>query len=770
MTDQRTPPGQPVAAVPGEGTDDALRRALAMQEAIFEGSRDAIFISDAESRFVAVNAAACELTGYSADELLSMSIPELHEEVDLHAYQAHHGSIMAGAEVLSEAPLLRKDGLKVDAEFNSRRFFIDDKPLMHTTARDISARKRAAEALRASSELLSAFIKHSPIYAFIKDVAPLESRVLIASENYRDMVGVPGSEMVGKTMEELFPPEFAAKITADDWEVVSRGEILTLDEDLGDRHYTTIKFPIALGEKQLLAGYSIDITERKRAVEALRESREMLNEAQHIAGLGSYVLDIPSGHWERSDLLDTVFGIDEGFDRTVEGWATLIHPDDRQMMLDYFTSKVVGEGRAFDREYRIVRPRDGAVRWVHGLGRLERDADGRLVLMRGTIQDITERKLAEEALANSRAQLVQAQKLESVGRLAGGVAHDFNNILQALLSLATVLRFKAGTPELAAIVAEIEAHIRRGAGLTRQLLLFSRRQMAETKRVDLGDLASAAAVLLRRLIPENIHLAVETTPSRLWVEADPGQLQQVLMNLAVNAKDAMMEGGTLTIRTSGGSGEAVLEVIDTGHGLDDETRAHLFEPFFTTKDAGKGTGLGLSVVHGIVERHGGRVEVDSAPGKGSRFRVVLPAAPPPGESSTRGGGDETLPRGHGERILVVEDEDGARGSLNELLRMLGYRVTAVASGEEAGLLPDEPAPDLLLSDLMLPGIDGAALAAGLRGRWPEMEVVLMSGYTEDEAVRRGVDEGSVHFLQKPFDIDSLAGAVRAALATRRGHD
>ena len=355
-----------------------------------------------------------------------------------------------------------------------------------------------------------------------------------------------------------------------------------------------------------------------------------------------------------------------------------------------------------------------------------------------------------------------------MGGLAGGVAHDFNNILQAMLSLATVLRLKAASPELTRTVTEIEAHVERGAGLTRQLLLFSRRQVAERKRLDLGELVGAAGVLLRRLIPENIRLTLDTTPERLWVEGDAGQLQQVLMNLAVNAKDAMAGGGTLTLRTGAAVGEVVVEVIDTGHGMDAETRAHLFEPFFTTKEVGKGTGLGLSVVYGIVEQHGGRVEVESEPELGSTFRVILPALPAPEEAEDTPGAEAELLRGRGERLLVVEDEDGAREGLAELLTMLGYEVTAVGSGEEAGALPAESAPALLLTDLMLPGIDGAALAAGLRDRWPGLRVVMMSGYTDDEAVRRGVEEGAEHFLQKPFDVAALARAVRAALAGASG--
>ena len=509
----------------------------------------------------------------------------------------------------------------------------------------------------------------------------------------------------------------------------------------------------------------VDITERKHAEAVLRESERRLRSVLDSVSLAALMLDARGSIIFCNDYLLAIAGWtrDEVLGRS---WFDLfVPPEIRREIREAVFAEAIAAGKAPSHHQNEILTRSGERRLINWNNTVLRDHAGAVIGVASIGEDITERRSAEEALAQSRAQLLQSQKLQAVGRLAGGVAHDFNNIIQAMLSLATVLHLKAGRPELVRIVDEIEAHIKRGAALTQQLLLFSRRQAGERKRLELGEAASAAAGLLRRLIPENILLAVEDPPEPVWVDANPGQLQQVLMNLVVNARDAMPSGGTLTVRAGGGAGEATVEVVDTGCGMDEATRSHLFEPFFTTKDAGRGTGLGLSVVHGIVEQHGGRVEVESEPGKGSTFRVMLPSMPAPERPAAAPGDDAELPRGQGERVLVVEDEDGAREGLSELLTMLGYGVTALGSAEDALALPDAPAPDLLLTDLMLPGIDGATLAARLRERWTHLRVVLMSGYTEDEAVRRGVDEGSVRFLQKPFDVATLARAVSSTLAS-----
>jgi PAS domain S-box-containing protein len=376
-----------------------------------------------------------------------------------------------------------------------------------------------------------------------------------------------------------------------------------------------------------------------------------------------------------------------------------------------------------------------------------------------TLRGAAERRRAEAALR-------QAQKMEAVGRLAGGVAHDFNNVLQAILSMTQVLRTRGGDPvSWNVTLSELENQIRRGGGLTRQLLVFARREVSKPEETDLEVVLRDGATMLARLLRENIRFLTRFPGAPLKIAADRGQIEQVLMNLVLNAADAMPQGGELSL-DAGRDGDPWVwfSVADTGHGIPAELHGRIFEPFFTTKEIGQGTGLGLSVVHGIVTSHGGRVEVNSEVGQGSSFRVVLPAlgyGPTPVARR-----DEVLPEaapGAGERVLVVEDEEGAREGLKEILAILGYQPVAVTSGEEALALDARDRFDVLLTDLVLPGINGAELAGRLSGRWPRLAVIIMSGYTEDEAMRRGIRAGEVRFLQKPFDMETLARELRSAL-------
>jgi two-component system cell cycle sensor histidine kinase/response regulator CckA len=384
---------------------------------------------------------------------------------------------------------------------------------------------------------------------------------------------------------------------------------------------------------------------------------------------------------------------------------------------------------------------------------------GRIVGITGLLTDITEQK----ALS---AQLRQAQKMEAIGLMAGGVAHDFNNLLQAMTTEIGLLCARADDPRAVATHGlELDESVRRGALLTRQLLLFSRQQTAEPVPLDLNEVIAQTIAMLRRMVRDDVKLVMVLGDGALPVVADRGQLDQVLMNLVLNSSDAMPQGGTITVRSGRHAGRAWFSVADTGSGIPAEIRERIFEPFFTTKTTGKGSGLGLAVVHGIVAHHAGTIGVESELDVGTTFTITLPAV---SRSRLAAAKVETPAapvslEGRGERVLLVEDEDGARQGLAEILAMLGYEVLALPNGEEAGTLPNDPAFDLVISDLFLPGIAGPPLVAGLRDRWPGLKVILMSGYAEEDVLRSALCAGKVRFLQKPFDIDTLAREIRLAL-------
>jgi two-component system cell cycle sensor histidine kinase/response regulator CckA len=390
--------------------------------------------------------------------------------------------------------------------------------------------------------------------------------------------------------------------------------------------------------------------------------------------------------------------------------------------------------------------------------------------------DITDRKRLE-------AQLLQAQKMEGIGRLAGGVAHDFNNLLTAIIGYSQLLldSYEEDDRKRSQIV-EIEKAGRRAASLTRQLLAFSRQQMMLPRVLNLNDVVADTEKMLRRLIGEDIEMVTLRNPDLGSVKADPGQIEQVLMNLVVNARDAMPEGGKLLIETNNVrlddsyacrhpytrlGAHVVLAVSDNGAGMDSDTQSHIFEPFYTTKELGKGTGLGLSTVYGIVKQSGGQIEVYSEPRKGTTFRIYLPRVAEQAEALTTGVRSD-LPEEGSETILLVEDDQMVRVFAEQVLSSKGYEVLTAACGSDAMTLSQEykGTIDLLLTDTVMPGMSGPQLAQQLGQSRPETTVIYMSGYTDEAVIRHGVLDEGVHFIQKPFPPDDLARKVREVLDGR----
>jgi signal transduction histidine kinase/CheY-like chemotaxis protein len=511
-----------------------------------------------------------------------------------------------------------------------------------------------------------------------------------------------------------------------------------------------------------------DEAQRPDAVQPTNEHRISL--ALQNAGVGLWEMDYRTGRFTLSAITEAHYGLVPGtFEGTQDAFVERIHPADRRMVLDA-CRHASASGEPFSIEYRTIWP-DGSVRWVASAGRIMLGARSEPVHGAGTSMDVTNRRALEE-------QHHQARTMEAVGRLAGGVAHDFNNLLTAILGYCELLieTSTLSEPDRADIL-EIQRAGSRAAGLTRQLLAFSRKQIIEPTLLGLNGLVTEIRPALEQLVGEDIELVLSLGPALRAVSADRGQVEQVVMNLAANARDAMPHGGTLTIETTSVALDELyarthlnvkpgpyvaLTVTDTGTGMTPEVQARLFEPFFTTKEPGKGTGMSMATVHGIVMRSGGSVSVSSEVGKGTTFKVYFPSAEVV-ESAAAAASAARLHFG-GETVLLVEDSEGLRELAQRLLARQGYTVIVAANAEEALRLFDENVSiDLVLTDVVMPGASGATLAKQLMERRPAVKVIYMSGYTEDVITQHGVLQPGIAFLHKPFTSDTLGQKIRDVL-------
>jgi PAS domain S-box-containing protein len=539
---------------------------------------------------------------------------------------------------------------------------------------------------------------------------------------------------------------------------------------------------LTLDEKGQIAGIRCtiqDITEHKRSEEALRESEERYRTILENIEDGYYEVDLPGNFTFFNDSLCRMLGysrdelIGMGNDRYTD-------PENRKKLFQAF-NRVYRTGEPVkDFDWEVIR-KDGRKVYGEVSVSLIRSSTGEPIGFRGIARDVTERKRAEKEMAALQEQLIQSQKMEAVGRLAGGVAHDFNNLLTVIKGYAqlSLLDLKENDP-LWENIQEIQKATERATNLTRQLLAFSRRQILDPKVLDLNSLLKDTEKMLRRMIGEDIELVTRLSDGLGKVKIDPSQIEQVIFNLAVNARDAMPSGGKFTIETANvqsDEGYALthlgltpghyvrLSVSDTGVGMSREVQEKAFDPFFTTKEKGKGTGLGLSTVHGIVTQSGGKIWVYTEPGHGTTFKIYFPTVE--GELDTLNVKQEahSPPRGS-ETVLLVEDEPSVRDLANRLLKQQGYRVLEAANGEEALRLAQDMTGErihLLLTDVVLPHMSGKELADQLKTFRPDLKVLYTSGYTDYAVVHQGILNSGTHFLQKPFSHETLSQKVREAL-------
>lgn len=525
---------------------------------------------------------------------------------------------------------------------------------------------------------------------------------------------------------------------------------------------------IAVSNARLFEEQKRELALRREAEEALRRSEEKYRTLVEHAGEAIFVAqDLGLKFVNRRCTDITGYSADE---LTTIPIASFIHPEDREMVLTRHAQRVKGIDVPSSYSFRLVT-KAGDTRWV-SLNAVLVEWEGRPATL-NFMADITDRMALE-------AQLLQAQKMESIGRLAGGVAHDFNNMLQAIMGYCELCLMESKQGDAVnERLSQIKEAALKASDLTRQLLAFARKQTIVPKTIDLNEAVAGTIKMLRRLIGEDIELVLKPGPNLWPVLMDPTQLDQILANLCVNARDAISGVGAITIETANvvldsasarsryglePGGYVLLEVSDTGAGMDDELVAHIFEPFFTTKEKGKGTGLGLATVYGIVTQNRGAIEVRSKPGMGSTFSIYIPRTDAPAREEDEQDSSLGL-EGGSETILLVEDEGMILGIEKAILEGCGYRVIAAGSPlealEKAASL--EGKPDLLVTDIVMPHMDGMKLKEMMEASHPGIKCLFLSGYPTEVIARRGVIEEGVYFLQKPFTAKALTRKVREAL-------
>ncbi len=890
--------------------EEEREQSLSLLEATLESTADGILVVDAQGRVAAYNHRFLELWRIPED------LAKLKDDAKLLSYVVSQLSDPAGflAKVQDLYAHPREESYDL-IEFDDGRCFerlsrpqIVNQRVMGRvwSFRDITERRHAEEALREKEERLQLIFDNLTIGVY--RTTP-DGKVLIANPALMRMFGCSSFEELAQLNLETYgyAPSHPRSVFRARME--QEGQIQGF-ESAWKRPDGLVVYMRenaravrgADGTILYYEGTAEDTTQQREAEAALRRSEKLLRDSQSVAHLGSYELDISAGMWTSSPELDDLFGIDGQFARTVEGWLSLIHPEWREAMAKYFATEVLGKGKRFDKEYKIVRNIDGQECWVHGLGDLTLDDQGRPVRMIGTIQNISERKQADESLRRLQqavdtsgevifmtdvngtftyvnpaftalygyaaadvvgktsprilksgltdaqtyskfwktlqqkeifraelinrtkdgrnvtvevsvnpvvsergevegflavqrdmsertraeeerhkleSQLRQAQKMETIGTLAGGVAHDFNNILTPILVYSEMAAKHLGHDHpTRSDLEHVIAGATRAKDLVKQILTFSRQTEHERIPIELSPIVKEALKLLQASFPSTIEIEAKIQAERAEVMADPSQIHQVLMNLCTNAYHAMRDGGKLTVKLEAIAltedaaraippllpGEFVrLTVADTGCGMDEKTLERIFEPFFTTKKVGEGTGLGLSVVHGIVVSHGGAITVQSEVGKGSVFEIYLPQI---GATSEKQVLDQSEVVGGDEHILVVDDEPEVADVLKDVLEeVFGYTVTVRTSSVDAlQLLHAQPHRfDLVITDLTMPHLAGDRLAREILAIRKDLPIILMTGFSETINEERCRQLGIAGFLLKPPLSVDLARLVRKVL-------
>ena len=798
----------------------AVRDSEERYRLLFESNPLPMWVYDLETlSFLAVNDAAVNHYGFSRDEFLTMTIKDIRPSEEVPALLDRVSRASGGFSISGLSRHRKKDGMVIDVEVTWHALDFAGRPAKLALANDITERKVAEGSLRLSEERFRTLVQSARDAIVLADGA---GNIISWNEGAQKIFGYQEQEILGKPLSLLMPKRYREAHGEGMSRFLTTGETRMIGKaalELQGLRKDGSEFPLELSlatwktdKGVFFSGIIRDITERKR----MEDQRQIISEIIQGAITSSDLDDfLKLVHHSIGKCLYAENCFVALYDEATElmhfaFWANKLDPCPAPRSVGIGFSGVVlrtGKPMLVDPELTEEMYRRGEVEksgsssasWLgvplrtpaRIIGALvvqhyeeenaydERDMEF-LTSVGSQIALAIERKRAETVLLQTEDQLRQSQKMKSIGTLAGGIAHDFNNLMTAVTGYSELaLRSLDAADPLCSKIEEIKKAGERAASLTRQLLAFSRKQVLQPRVLDLNTVIIGMSKMLPRVIGEHIELRIELAASLDQVKADPGQMEQVLMNLAVNARDAMSNGGLLTIATRNvhlngkyasrhtvlqAGHYAMLSVSDNGCGMNVETQTHIFEPFYTTKEVGKGTGLGLSMVYGIVKQSGGSIWVYSEEGKGTTFKIYLPrvdevvATEDPGDSSI------SAPRGH-ETILLVEDEDVVRDLSKEILEDYGYAVIAAPNGQEGLRICREfdGQIDLVITDVVMPQMSGRELAESVGVLRPDARVLYMSGFTNDAVVRHGVRDDGMCFIQKPFSPDSLALKAREVL-------
>jgi PAS domain S-box-containing protein len=906
----------------------ALRYIEARYRALFENIIDATYVlSPYTGRILDCNPAAARMTGYTIAELKQMTMYDLHPPATQAVAAAKLREVVKKGTIREISGIYhrRKDGGLVPIEINANRLVLGDDVVVMVAVHETSQRVKAETALKESEERFNLAIQGANDGLWDWN---LETQQVYFSPRWKSMLGYQEHELEHHldVWQRLLHPADSALVRGK-FNACIAGQTDRLEIEFRmkhrDGHWVNIlsrafKQFNNRGQPVRLVGMHVDLT-------PLRQVEAQLRRAQEIARLGYYVFNIETGQWTSSDILDDIFAIGPAYQRDVPGWLNIIHPDFREIMNDYLADEILTHHHSFDKEYKIITIDSGQERWVHGLGELAFNEAGQLIRMFGAIQDITARKLAEEArretearyqgifenvaasiiivdhngaitdvnsyhlshiskgqrtkadfigqnllerpslksagmsevyarvlrgtpidekgvyfpeltggwggyfnvkgvpflrdnqvvgaiytledvtelmltqlslresntrlentlieLKATQAKMVQNERLAAVGQLAAGIAHDFNNILTSILGHAELIQMTPNLPQpTQKQVANIISPAKHAAHLVQQILDFSRKSMRQTKLFNLTTLSQETLSFLRHTIPENIHLNLRFGLGPYMIKADPTQMQQIITNLIINARDAMPTGGEIRFELTQVNLDSkvkcatcnlpmtgpwiCLTITDTGEGISPEVMPHIFEPFFTTREVGKGSGLGLPQVYGIIKQHNGHIIVSSQPGHGAGFTIYLPPALPPALANPQPVDKALVRSQQGETILVVEDEPGVLEVTTAILKYAGYEVLTAQSGQR-GIEIYRQQHDriaLVISDMDMPDMKGTDMCRILKAQNPDLKLIMMSGYPLGNNETELLEQGALNWMQKPVSMQRLTEVVSLALS------